>query len=54
MSQHPPISAIPPMDLAEERRRFAELQSKLPPIYQTFSDRTQPRTVIVIPKVSIS
>ena len=40
--------------LDAERRQFAELQTRLAPIYRDiFPDRVAPRTVIIIPSASV-
>ena len=37
-----------------ERRRFAELQQRLEPLYRrVFADRLAPRTVVVVPSLSL-
>ena len=47
-------AAFSSMSLDEERRRFAEIQKKLAPIYRDiFPDRVAPRTVIIVPSSSV-
>jgi len=42
------------VELEEERRQFAQLQTLLAPIYRDiFPDRVAPRTVIIIPSASL-
>ena len=49
----PVVAAIAPGS-AEELARFAELQARLPELIRTvFSDRLSPRTVVVVPGLSV-
>ena len=44
----------PPPGSDSERRRFAELQQRLEPLYRrVFADRLAPRTVVVVPSLSL-
>lgn len=48
-----PVMASP-VDKSEERRRFAELQERLPRLFrQIFPEPLEPRTVVVIPSLTL-
>lgn len=54
MSENPLNNGTPALTPEEERRQFAEIQKKLAPIYRDiFPDRVAPRTVIIVPSLSL-
>ncbi len=54
MSATPPLGDFPEPGSAGELARFAELQRRLPPLFdQVFADRLAPRTIVVVPGLSL-